>query len=110
VDLAVHIDRFPKTMQVGDYNTKQLIEAERAFWVIGGGKPGVMTKRAKWAFSAKKDAEAFVAASGGQAANFDEAIRATYEDMYQDSKMIRERRAAKRKAMEEQKKRGQSGK
>lgn len=35
---------------VGDYNTKRLIDAEKAVWVIGGGKQGVMTKRAKWAF------------------------------------------------------------
>jgi hypothetical protein len=30
-------------------------------------------------------------------------MKATYEDMYQDTKMIRDRRAAKRKAMEQQK-------
>jgi copper chaperone NosL len=100
VDLAVHIDRFPQKILVGDFNTKQLIDAEKAFWVIGGGKPGVMTKRAKWAFATKQDAETFMMKSGGQLAGFDQAIRAAYEDMYQDSKMIREKRAAKRKIME----------
>ena len=110
VDLAVHIDRFPKAMSVGDYSTKQLIDAEKAFWVIGGGKPGVMTRRAKWAFATKQDAETFTMGSGGQLAGFDEAMKATYEDMYQDTKMIRDRRAAKRKAMEEQKKQEHSHK
>ena len=41
--------------------------------------------------------------SGGAPGTFDTAMKATYEDMYQDTKMIRDRRAAKRKAMEEQK-------
>ena len=110
VDLAVHIDRFPKAIMVGDYSTKQLIDAEKAFWVIGGEKPGVMTKRAKWAFATKEGADAFIKQSGGAPGTFDVAMKATYEDMYQDTKMIRDRRAAKRKAMEEQKRKEQSGK
>jgi len=103
VDLAVHIDRFPKAILVGDYATKQLIDAEKAFWVIGGEKPGVMTKRAKWAFATKEGADTFIKQSGGAPGTFDTAMKATYEDMYQDTKMIRDRRAAKRKAMEQQK-------
>jgi copper chaperone NosL len=103
IDLAVHIDRFPKSMLVGDYSTKQLIDAEKAFWVIGGDKPGVMTKRAKWAFATKEGADAFIKQASGAPATFDAAMKATYEDMYQDTKMIRDRRAARRKAMEEQK-------
>jgi len=108
VDLAVHIDRFPKAMLVGDYSTKQLIDAEKAFWVIGGNKPGVMTKRAKWAFKTKDGADAFVKELGGSTATFDVAMKATYEDMYQDTKMIRERRAARKKAMENKKADGHS--
>ena len=92
VDLALNIDKIPKTLEVGDYNTKTLIDAEKAFWVIGGNKPGVMTKRAKWAFGKKSDAEAFVKAEGGKVATFEEAMKATYEDMYSDTKMIREKR------------------
>jgi copper chaperone NosL len=96
VDLAINIDKTPKTLQVGDYNTKALIDAEKAVWVIGGNKPGVMTKRAKWAFATKSDAEAFIKAEGGKAASFDEAMKASYEDMYFDTKMIREKRKMKR--------------
>jgi copper chaperone NosL len=103
VDLAVNIDHSPKLVSVGDYGTKELIDVEKAFWVIGGNKPGVMTKRAKWAFKTKDGAEAFVKESGGSIATFDEAMKAAYEDMYQDTKMIRERRATRRKAMEQQK-------
>lgn len=92
VDLALNIDKTPKTVKVGDYNTKNLIDAEKAFWVIGGNKPGVMTKRAKWAFEKNEDAEKFVKENGGGIATFDEAMKASYEDMYQDTKMIRDRR------------------
>lgn len=92
VDLALNIDKMPKTIEVGDYNTKGLIDAEKAVWVIGGNKPGVMTKRAKWAFGDKSGAEAFVKVEGGTLATFEEALKATYEDMYSDTKMIREKR------------------
>jgi nitrous oxide reductase accessory protein NosL len=85
---------------VGDYNTKKLVDAELAFWVIGGNKPGVMTKRAKWAFEKKADAETFIQKEGGSLASFDEAIKASYEDIYADTKMIRERRKMKRMQME----------
>ena len=92
VDLAINIDKTPKTIQVGDYNAKALIDAEKAPWVIGGSKMGVMTKRAKWAFDKKEDAEKFIKENGGENATFDVAMKAAYEDMYQDTKMIRERR------------------
>ena len=45
VDLALNIDKMPKTIQVADFNTKNRIDAEKAVWVIGGEKPGVMSKR-----------------------------------------------------------------
>ena len=103
VDLAQSIDKTPKVIQVADYNTKNLGDAEKAHWVIGGKKPGVMTKRAKWAFASDKDAQAFIKENEGQPASFDEAMKASYEDMYADTKMIRERRAKKR-MMEKEKK------
>ena len=92
VDMAFFIDKAPTTLHVGDYNTKKLIDAENAFWVIGGDKMGVMTKRAKWAFEKKSDAEQFIKAHSGQIATFEEAMEAAYADMYADNKMIREKR------------------
>lgn len=96
IDLAINIDKAPKTIYVGDYNTRKLIDAEQAFWVIGGNKPGVMTKRAKWAFEKKADAEAFVQKEGGVLATFEAAIKTAYEDIYADTKMIREKRKMRR--------------
>ncbi len=96
VDLANNIDKSPKSIGVGDYNSKKLIDAERTFWVIGGKKPGVMTVNAKWAFEDKHAAEKFIKENGGVLATFDDAIKAAYEDMYNDTKQIRERRKMKK--------------
>ena len=92
VELALHIDKTPKAVFVGDFKEKTLLDVEKASWVIGGSKMGVMTKRAKWAFRKKEDAEKFKAENGGDLASFEQAIKAAYEDMYADTKMIRERR------------------
>jgi nitrous oxide reductase accessory protein NosL len=97
IELALSIDKTPKAVRVADYSSKKLIDAEKAAWVIGGGKPGVMSKRAKWAFENKADADAFMKENGGAIASFDEAIKMAYEDMYQDTKMIREKRKMKKK-------------
>lgn len=98
VDLALQIDKTPTAIKVADMNTQELLDAEKAVWVLGGSKPGVMTKRAKWAFADKAAADAFVKANGGAIATFEEAIKAAYEDMYQDNRMIREKRKAMKAA------------
>lgn len=97
IDLVVNMDKTSRSIQVGDYNSKKLIDAEKAFWVIGGNKPGVMTKKAKWAFENKADAEKFIAENGGTLATFDQAMQATFEDMYADTKMIQEKRKMMKK-------------
>lgn len=97
LDLALKIDKTPTAIRVGDYNQKKLIDAEKAFWVIGGDKMGVMTARAKWAFENKKDAEIFIHAHGGISASFDDAVNASFEDMNNDIKMIRKKRKMKKK-------------
>jgi nitrous oxide reductase accessory protein NosL len=102
VDFAVNIDKTPVSIEVGDYYSKELIDAEKAFWVIGGSKPGVMTRQAKWAFAKKEDAEKFIKENGGMPANLDETFKAVYEDMYTDTRMIREKRKMKRMKTEHQ--------
>ena len=92
IDMAVNIDKAPVTIGVGDYGTRKLIDAEKAAWVLGGKKMGVMTGRAKWAFENNADAEAFIAENGGEMSTFEEALGATYADMYRDTRMIREKR------------------
>jgi len=93
LDFANQIDKMVQTIEVADYNSKKLIEAESAIWVIGGSVKGVMTARPKWAFADKKSAEEFIAANGGEITTFESAIKAAFEDMYMDTKMIRKKRA-----------------
>jgi len=92
MDLALNIDKTPKAIMVGDYNSKKLIDAEKAYWVIGGNQMGVMTMRAKWAFETKDGADKFIAENGGKQATFDDAVKAAFEDMYDDTQMIRKKR------------------
>lgn len=92
VDLAITLDRTPTAIWVADMPSKKLVNAETAAWVVGGTKSGVMTSRGKWAFADKGAAEAFAKENGGSVLGFDGAIKAAYEDMYQDNKAIREKR------------------
>ncbi len=62
-----------RSLQVADHDTRELLEAKEATWVIGGTKPGVMTNVPKWAFGKRADAEAFVARFGGRLAAWEEA-------------------------------------
>lgn len=101
IELALAIDKIPQSIKVGDFNSKQLLDAENAFWVIGGDQPGVMTSRAKWAFADKAAAEAFIGNHGGVLVGFDKAMKASYEDMYKDSMMIRNKRQLKKKNMQQ---------
>lgn len=102
VEFANAIDRQPTAIMVGDLNTGKLIDAEQAAWVLGGDRQGVMTKRAKWAFSDKSAAEKFIAEHGGTIIDFEQAMSAAYEDMYRDTKMIRAKRASKKMKMHHQ--------
>lgn len=98
VELANQLDKTPAAIKVADANTQALVDAEKAVWVLGGSKPGVMTKRAKWAFADRAAADAFVKESGGTIVSFEDAVKAAYEDLYLDNKMIREKRKAMRAA------------
>ena len=101
IELALGVEKTPTNILVGDFNSRQLIDAEEAFWVIGGKKPGVMTLRGKWAFSDNNAAESFVSSNGGIITDFDHAMRASYEDMYKDTMMIRNKRKMKRMKMQQ---------
>jgi hypothetical protein len=88
--------KMPVAIRVADYETTELIDAENAVWVLGGSKKGVMTAQPKWAFANRKEAEGFVKEYGGSIVGFDSALKAAYEDMYEDTRMILEFRELKR--------------
>lgn len=80
VDLKANKGKVVKLFQVGDYDSKRLINARTATWVIGGMKSGVMTDVPKWAFADKRGAEKFIKTNGGKLATFDEALAATEKE------------------------------
>ncbi len=96
IEMIVRLDKEVLVIMVGDLNTRELIDADKAYWVIGGDKMGVMTRRAKWAFTDKAGAEQFIKGHGGVVATFEEALKASFEDMYEDVNMIRNKRKMKR--------------
>jgi nitrous oxide reductase accessory protein NosL len=92
IDMALHTEKSIRKITVGDYDIKKQINADKAYWVIGGDIMGVMTARAKWAFEAKEGADNFIKKHGGRPATFNDVIKAAFEDMYQDTLMIRKKR------------------
>ncbi len=75
-ELAANPTRMPAHVEVADRDTRALIDAENAYWVLGGSKPGVMSAKATWAFAEKKSAEKFVKKHGGRFVPFKEALNA----------------------------------
>jgi nitrous oxide reductase accessory protein NosL len=69
-----------KALQVADRDTQQLIAAEKAIWVMGGSKRGVMTMQPKWAFTTEAAAKAFIKANGGKIVSWDKAFTAAQEE------------------------------
>jgi hypothetical protein len=97
VELVQNRTRIPCRVRVGDFNSKKLIDATTAFWVIGGSKEGVMTEQAKWAFENKADADQFIIKFGGKPAVFNDALHAAYDGLYGDMRItldrVKERKA-----------------
>lgn len=110
ISLALNIDRDPKALWVGDNaaegDTKPLVEAEKASYLVGSKLPGVMTARSKVAYGNADAAKAAQAAHGGELADFDQALLAAYTDMAGDVARIRKNRAERRRKMMEQQNRG----
>lgn len=74
IELKANKTRTVKMVEVADLNSKKLVDAEKATWVIGGSRKGVMTRTPKWAFAKKDDAVAFVNKNGGKLATYKEAL------------------------------------
>ena len=92
IHLALHTHKTIDAITIGDYVTAKQIDADKAHWVIGGDKLGVMTSRAKWAFETKEAAGKFIKEHGGQPSVFRDVIKAAFEDMYKDTIMIQKKR------------------
>jgi hypothetical protein len=80
IELDANQRRKVKSLLVADRDTRELIEADKAFWVMGGRKSGVMTLRPKWAFGSETSAEAFIETYGGKIVSWPEAFAAAREE------------------------------
>jgi nitrous oxide reductase accessory protein NosL len=81
VELDANPGRMVKTIIAADRTKRTPIDAEKAVWVIGGAKRGVMTDRPKWAFATRTSAEAFLESYGGTIITWNEALTAAREDL-----------------------------
>lgn len=107
ISLTLNLDRGPKAIYAADFGSqdkiKPLVDAEKASYLIGGKTKGTMTMKSKMAFSDKVVAKRTQETIGGAIGLFDDALRAAYVSMADDTAMIRKKRAMKVKKMMEMK-------
>jgi copper chaperone NosL len=81
---AIEIDaskgRPIRTILIADRDSRTLIDAEQAYWVMGGAKPGVMTQQPKWAFATRSHADAFIVKFGGTIATWTAVLAAARKE------------------------------
>jgi len=80
---------------VVDADTEKLIDARKAYYVIGSKVPGTMTKVSKLAFENKESAEKFISKMGGKLASFDVAYQLAKKSMDKDIAMTNKKKAKK---------------
>jgi nitrous oxide reductase accessory protein NosL len=73
--MSLKIKEEPRDVKVAEYlNPTKMLDADKAFYVMGSAAPGTMTRVSKIAFSNKKEAVAFAAKYGGQVVRFQDAL------------------------------------
>ena len=81
--------KIPSEAQVVDTKNLNLIDVNKAFYVVGSSVKGTMTRNSKYAFSTEADAKEFQAANGGEIMNFAKAYEIAGQDFAGDNKMIK---------------------
>jgi len=67
-------------IKVTDTHTLKLIDATKAYYVVGSNVKGTMSMVSKYAFASKEDAEAFAKKHGGKVVGFEEALKVAMKD------------------------------
>jgi nitrous oxide reductase accessory protein NosL len=86
IELNANQNRAVKALLVADRDNRDLVDAVKATWVIGGSKRGVMTQRPKWAFRTKAAAEAFIKDYGGAIVSWAEALASAREEVTREAR------------------------
>lgn len=81
-----HASQQLRQLRVADYETKELLDAGTATWVVGGNRPGVMTSTPKWAFARPEAARAFVSEFGGEIVDFTRVLTLARGEVAADAK------------------------
>ncbi len=81
-----------KNIQVVDTNSLKLIDAKKAFYVVGSSKEGTMSSVSEYAFSTKPEAEKFKNEFGGNIHSFDETLKFAKGKLKKDNELLDEKR------------------
>lgn len=87
-----HYDDKIEKIEVVDTKSLKLIDAYKAFYVVGSSKKGTMSAISKYAFLHENDAIAFQKEFGGKIHNFDEALEIAKKDINKDNAMVDKKR------------------
>ncbi|MFA5626462.1 MAG: nitrous oxide reductase accessory protein NosL [Thiohalomonadaceae bacterium] len=103
ISLSLNIDRGPKAIYAADFGSsekiKPLVNVDKVTYLIGSSLPGTMSKTSKMAFASADAAKAAQQGKGGELGDFNAALRQSYLNFADDTVMIRQRRAERRKKM-----------
>ena len=81
-----------KSIQVVDTNSLKLIDAKKAFYVVGSSKDGTMSPVSEYAFLTKEEADKFQKKFGGKIHNFDETLKFSKDRISKDNEILDEKR------------------
>ena len=81
-----------KNIQVVDTNSLKLIDAKKAFYVVGSSKEGTMSPVSEYAFLNKDEALKFKNEFGGDIYNFDESLKLSKDRLEKDNVALNEKR------------------
>ncbi|PLY08151.1 MAG: hypothetical protein C0625_02910 [Arcobacter sp.] len=82
-------------MKVIDVKSEKIIDAKKAFYVIGSKIKGTMSKVSKLAFEKNEDANEFIKKYGGKVYSFEEAFNKAKETLKEDSSFIKNKKIKK---------------
>jgi nitrous oxide reductase accessory protein NosL len=97
ISLVHHLPATAQAVWAADFGAaaepRPLVPADKAGYLIGGNFPPVMSRRPKTAFASVEAARVAQAGNGGELADFDQALVASYADLVDVMKQRRRRRA-----------------
>ncbi|MEW6738843.1 MAG: nitrous oxide reductase accessory protein NosL [Nitrospirota bacterium] len=81
--MGMKLKEEPKNVKAAEYlHPEHMLDAEKAFFVVGSTAPGTMTTKSKIAFPSKKEAERFAAKYGGTVTNYEGALSEAKKGVY----------------------------